>query len=505
MLTTPYAGHGRVGRGAGVPRRAHARAGPVADARAGAAHRRARARGRCRRDLPRPALPLGLLGPRLRAAPYVVVVHGAEITVPGRLPVSRALARRVLRGAAGIVAAGEYPAREAVRAAGQPVPTLVVPPGVDPERFRPLDPTHARGCARRLRPDPTTAPVVLGVSRLVPRKGFDVLLDAVAGLPPDVQVVIAGAGRDRRRLERHARRVGMAGRTRFLGRVPDEDLPALYGCADVFAMLCRDRWGGLEAEGFGIVFLEAAACGVPSVAGRSGGSHEAVVDGETGFVVEPRNRYAVRAALARILEAPIRGRVMGDAAQGARRARAELRPARRAAAPAHPRRLRGARRHGLSSVRSTSCGAAPGRIADHRRRLGGQRAVRRHRHPRRARRRLPRGAVDRDVPRAVRGLARRVGAGRSPSPWLGPRGATTSSSAACSSCRDRYRAGAPAPVRCAGRLPRDHRRDGGPEPFGVLVPMLPLGCAGLWGRATARSPPRRTGGPGRSTSGRTGA
>ena len=93
-------------------------------------------------------------------------------------------------------------------------------------------------------------------------------------------------------------RRGLGGRVRFLGRVPDADLPALYGCADVFAMVCRDRWIGLEAEGFGIVFLEAAASGVPAVAGRSGGSHEAVVDGETGFVVDPRSVSEVTRAVA---------------------------------------------------------------------------------------------------------------------------------------------------------------------------------------------------------------
>src|SRR5207244_7571412 len=138
----------------------------------------------------------------------------------------------------------------------------------------------------------------LGVSRLVPRKGFDVVIDAVAGLP-GVQLAIAGAGRDRRRLERRA-----AGRVRFLGRVADADLPALYACADVFAMCCRDRWFGLEAEGFGIVFLEAAACAVPAVAGRSGGAHEAVVAGETGYVVEPRDVRAVRSALGALCEDP---------------------------------------------------------------------------------------------------------------------------------------------------------------------------------------------------------
>jgi phosphatidylinositol alpha-1,6-mannosyltransferase len=130
----------------------------------------------------------------------------------------------------------------------------------------------------------------------VPRKGFDVVIDAISSLP-GVQLAIAGAGRDRKRLEKRA-----GGNVRFLGRVSDADLPRLYACADVFAMCCRDRWNGLEAEGFGIVFLEAAACGVPAVAGRSGGSHEAVADGETGFVVNPRDVGEVCAAIARLVE-----------------------------------------------------------------------------------------------------------------------------------------------------------------------------------------------------------
>src|SRR5205085_9946557 len=100
---------------------------------------------------------------------------------------------------------------------------------------------------------------------------------------PDLTVAIGGAGRDRARLERLVRRSGAP--VRLLGRVDDERLASLYACADVFAMLCRNRWGGLEQEGFGIVFLEAAACGVPQVAGDSGGASEAVVDGETGLVV----------------------------------------------------------------------------------------------------------------------------------------------------------------------------------------------------------------------------
>jgi phosphatidylinositol alpha-1,6-mannosyltransferase len=264
-----------------------------------------------------PWLPLGHIGPHLRAAPYVVVVHGAEVTVPGHLPGSRALGARVLREAAGIVAAGRYPAREAQRAARTSLRGVVVPPGVDVARFRPLPEAgraDARRAARRelgLDPD---APLVLGVSRLVPRKGFDVLIDAVAGLP-GVHLAIAGSGRDRDRLERRARSAGLGGRVHFLGRVPDDEhFPLLYACADVFAAPCRDRWGGLEAEGFGIVFLEAAAAGIPSVAGRSGGSHEAVVDGETGFVVESR-AIDVQAALARILGDDALRVAMGTAAR----------------------------------------------------------------------------------------------------------------------------------------------------------------------------------------------
>ena len=89
----------------------------------------------------------------------------------------------------------------------------------------------------------------------------------------------------------------------FLGRVADADLPALYGCADVFTMLCRNRWAGLEQEGFGIVFVEAAAAGVPQVAGDSGGGAEAVADGETGVVVRhPDDPLAVAAALAPLLD-----------------------------------------------------------------------------------------------------------------------------------------------------------------------------------------------------------
>jgi phosphatidyl-myo-inositol dimannoside synthase len=243
-----------------------------------------------------PALPLGLIGPSLQL-PYDVVLHGAEVTVPGRLPLSKQTLGHVLRRARHVVAAGGYPAREAEHAAGRTLPITIVPPGVDTERFVPLD-RAARQEARVHFGLPADAELIVGISRLVPRKGFDTAIRAVALLQksrPNLRLAIAGGGRDADRLKGLAASLGAP--VTFLGRVSNEDLPRLYACADVYAMLCRNRWGGLEQEGFGIVFLEAAACGVPQVAGDSGGAAEAVDDGTTGVVVrrpdDPRDVAAV--------------------------------------------------------------------------------------------------------------------------------------------------------------------------------------------------------------------
>jgi phosphatidylinositol alpha-1,6-mannosyltransferase len=116
-------------------------------------------------------------------------------------------------------------------------------------------------------------------------------------------LVIASTGRDEDRLKKLA--AEMRAPVTFLGRVPHDDLPALYGCADVFSMMCRNRWGGLEQEGFGIVFVEAAACGVPQIAGDSGGAAEAVLDGVTGFVMaNPDDSSGLAARIVDILDKP---------------------------------------------------------------------------------------------------------------------------------------------------------------------------------------------------------
>jgi phosphatidylinositol alpha-1,6-mannosyltransferase len=263
-----------------------------------------------------PALPLGLLGPRI-GVPYGVVLHGAEVTVPGRLPGSRAVLRRVLGGAALVISAGAYPAAEARRAAPALTAHVVdVPPGVDATAVTPLKAPERRA-ARVKQGLPTHGPLVVSVSRLVPRKGMDVLIEAANRLAPsypDLTLAIAGDGRERGRLDRLAARSTLD--VKVLGRVSDDDRAALLGAADVFVMACRNRWLGLEQEGFGIVFLEAAAAGVPQIAGASGGAPEAVLHGVTGLVVDhPDDPGEVAEALRALLADPTRRRRMGRAAR----------------------------------------------------------------------------------------------------------------------------------------------------------------------------------------------
>jgi len=249
-----------------------------------------------------PAWPLGLLGPRL-SKPYGVILHGAEVTIPGRLPLIASSLRYILRHASVAVCAGTYPEQEARRNAGEYMPPVVqIPPGVDTSRFVPLDPSRRDDVRKKLGLDPD-ALLVSSYSRLVPRKGMDTLIKASAKLKvniPNLQVAIGGSGRDRDRLEKLAVRLNVP--VVFLGRVADDDLSPWLGASELMVMDCRSRWLGLEQEGFGIVFVEAAASGVAQIAGRSGGSHEAVIDGVTGSVVaKSRSANALAVAMGELL------------------------------------------------------------------------------------------------------------------------------------------------------------------------------------------------------------
>ncbi|MDQ6640978.1 MAG: glycosyltransferase family 4 protein, partial [Actinomycetota bacterium] len=261
--------------------------------------------------------PLGLLAENLRRAGahrVVALTHGHEVWW-ARAPGARQVLRRIGEGCDVLTYVSAWcrdhiaPALSAAASARM----VQLSPGVDPERFRP-------GCGgdevRRAWNIPAVAPVAVCTARMVPRKGQDVLLEAwptVLERVPDARLLLVGDGKQRGELER--RRSGL-GRSRaesvvFTGSVPWSQMPAHTDAGDVFAMPCRTRRAGLEPEAFGIVFLEAAACGLPVLAGDSGGAPETVADGETGFVVPPRDAGAVAERLAGLLSEPERSRVMG--------------------------------------------------------------------------------------------------------------------------------------------------------------------------------------------------
>jgi phosphatidylinositol alpha-1,6-mannosyltransferase len=255
--------------------------------------------------------PLTALIPRVRSVvdgPVAVLCHGAEVTVPAAVPGLRRLLTSWLRNADLRFAVSRFTADRVQRLTGCDV--RYVGGAVDVERFVPIS-----------RREDHEVAVVGCVSRFVPRKGQRRLIDAVARLGDrgiTVRLVLVGRGRTLARLRRRVAHRGVD--AEFAVDVPWGDLPSIHASFDVFAMPCRSRWGGLEVEGLGLVYLEAAASGVPVVAGRSGGAPETVVPGQTGYLAESVSE--VTTALERLVTNPVRAREMG--ADGRRRVVAEF-------------------------------------------------------------------------------------------------------------------------------------------------------------------------------------
>ena len=242
--------------------------------------------------------PLATLGPRLRSAlgvGYGVLAHGAEVTLPSAVPGLRQVVAKTLRDADVRFAVSRFTAGRVERLTGEAV--AFVGAGVDTTVFQP-PPEGGH-----------TVPVIGSVSRFVPRKSQDRLLKAVAVLDRPAAVLLVGKGRKEAELRKTARRLGV--NTRFVVDAPWAELPGLYRSMDVFCMPCSSRWGGLEVEGLGLVFLEASATGLPVLAGDSGGSSETVIPGETGYVV--RSVGDIVEGLAVLLEDQDRARAMGAA------------------------------------------------------------------------------------------------------------------------------------------------------------------------------------------------
>lgn len=260
------------------------------------------------------AAPLGLLAPALRdagAQRVIASTHGHEIGW-ARVPGTHRLLCRIARDVDVLTYLGDYTRVRLADGIGEDADKLEkLAPGVDTDMFSP----KIDGSAIRAELGWTERPVVVCVSRLMPRKGQDVLIRALPEVrrqAGDVGLLLVGGGPLRSRLERLVKEYGVTDDVCITGSVPFEQLPSYYRAGDVFAMPCRDRLRGLDVEGLGMVFLEAAACGLPVVAGTSGGSTDAIIDGETGLLVDGNAPGEVAAAISTLLTDATRAADMAE-------------------------------------------------------------------------------------------------------------------------------------------------------------------------------------------------
>ncbi len=246
------------------------------------------------------AAPLGLLAKGLKSKGTVnravALTHGHEVGW-AKLPGARQMLGSIGRHVDVSTYLSEY---QRVRLAPLLRNLERLTPGVDTDTFHPgVDGSEVRKKYRL-----SDRPTIVCVSRLVPRKGQDMLiraLPAVRRAVPDAKLLIVSGGPDRDRLTKLAKATGEADHVIFTGSVPWKALPEHYAAGDVYAMPCRTRRNGLDVEGLGIVYLEASATGLPVVAGNSGGAPDAVLEGETGYVVDGRDTEQIADRLTTLL------------------------------------------------------------------------------------------------------------------------------------------------------------------------------------------------------------
>jgi phosphatidylinositol alpha-1,6-mannosyltransferase len=252
---------------------------------------------------------VGLLVARLKKLPLVIYAHGEEITT-WRQPGKFQAMGFTYRQANCVIANSDFTRNELLKLGVKPNRITLISPGVDLNRFRPgLEVSDLRaslGLAEHQK-------LILSVGRLSRRKGFDQVIRSLPFLVNkdiDVYYTIIGIGEDRDYLVSLARHLGVSNRVHMLGHVSSDDLPRWFNAADVLAMPNRNING--DTEGFGMVFLEAAACGKPAVAGHAGGTGDAVADGMTGLRVDGGSLVELVAALARLLEDPEFAALLGS-------------------------------------------------------------------------------------------------------------------------------------------------------------------------------------------------
>ena len=266
------------------------------------------------------AAPLALMAPSLRRVGVrrlVATTHGHEVGW-AKLPGARQLLRRIGESVDVVTYLSEYQRTRigAVMSPAAAARMAPLSPGVDIDRFRPENRSAPETAALRARLGLADRPVAVCVSRLVPRKGQDTLIRAwreVRRSIPDAALLIVSGGPYRKDLERIAREAGVERDVVFTGAVPWAELPNYFAAGDVFAMPCRTRRGGLDVEGLGIVYLEASATGLAVVGGDSGGAPDAVIEGETGYVVPGHSISQTAGRVAELLADPALATKMGQA------------------------------------------------------------------------------------------------------------------------------------------------------------------------------------------------
>jgi phosphatidylinositol alpha-1,6-mannosyltransferase len=261
-------------------------------------------------------LPFGLIGLIFKAlygVPFIVWSHGNDLSRPQRYPFAKFFLSRVLAGAHLVVANSQSTKGELLALGTRPDKIRVLNPPVDTQRFRPdIAPStivqkHGLESKR----------VILTVARLVRVKGIDRVIQALSMVleaVPNAVYLVVGDGPLRAELEHLAEALGMREHIIFAGAIDhlSDDLPRYYAACDVFVLVSRPLPQGRETERFGMVYLEAGACGKPVIGGKGGGTSEAIEDGGTGLLVNPLDTKEIADTIVRVLEDGELARRLGE-------------------------------------------------------------------------------------------------------------------------------------------------------------------------------------------------
>ena len=261
--------------------------------------------------------PLALMSGKLRrsgATHIVALSHGHELWW-SRLPILKILMQKIIKDVDFLGYLGDYTKSILLKLDSTQKKLIQIAPGIDTEHFSPKGKNESLIAKHRLE----NRRVIVSVGRLVYRKGQDQLIEALPKVLrkfPDAVLLFVGDGPIKRMLQNSARQLGVANNIAFTGRVLHQDLPNYISLGEIFAMPVRSRFYGLEVEGLGIVYLEASACGLPVIAGNSGGAPDAVLEDVTGLVVNGSNSDEIAEAICNLLADPVRARQMGQAGRG---------------------------------------------------------------------------------------------------------------------------------------------------------------------------------------------